>query len=344
MEPYGYSYPADTRGFLRLLQKKSQYTSCFYISASEDCCMNYKVIALLVVCLALAAAAGCTGLSSSHSGTSSSEQSARIATYDSGYGISQSAKMANSDNSPSVAPVPAATASGTGSPTVDTKIIRTADVSLEVKDVTSTVDSLKALAVTQGGYLSSTNVQKNYNNQLTGTVIIRIPQAGFDTAIQGVRALGTVKSISTSGQDVTEEYVDLQAQKTSYTNQLAQYNAIMKQSTKVEDIIKVQEQIDRVQTQLDRLNGRLNYLNSRIDVSTITVYLQEPEPVGGQTGHDFVATINEGIAGFFGMVDAMIILVFTFLPLLVLGVAGYGVYRWNRGRKDKAPEPPVEKK
>ena len=98
---------------------------------------------------------------------------------------------------------------------------------------------------------------------LTGTVTIRIPEAGFENAIAGAKALGTVRSISTSGEDVTEEYVDLQAQKTWYTNQLAQYNVIMKQSTKVEDIIRVQEQIDQVQTELDRLNGRLNYLNNQ---------------------------------------------------------------------------------
>ena len=206
-------------------------------------------------------------------------------------------------------------------------------MTLEVSDVPGAVESLKALAVAQGGYLSSTNIQKNYNNQLTGTATIRVPQAAFDTTIAGAKALGTVKSISTSGQDVTEEYVDLQAQKTSYTNQLAQYNTIMKQSTKVEDIIKVQEQIDRVQTELDRLNGRLNYLNNRIDISTITVYLQEPAPVGGQAGHDFVATINEGIAGFFGMIDALIILLFTLLPLIIVGGIGYGVYRWKQGQK-----------
>ncbi len=82
---------------------------------------------------------------------------------------------------------------------------------------------------------------------------------------------------------MTEEYVDLQAQKISYQNQLAQYNEIMKKAVKVEDVITVQQQIDRVQTELNRLEGRLKYLDSRIDLSTITVNLQEPEPVGGET-------------------------------------------------------------
>jgi hypothetical protein len=307
--------------------------------------MNYKVIALLAVCITLAAAAGCTGLpTGTFVKTQSSQDIARVASDSNGYSLVQEKAVSAGSAAPAVAPVPTSGPSGTGGTGIDTKIIKTADVTLEVRDVTGTVDSLKALAIAQGGYLSSTNIQKNYNNQLTGTVTIRIPQEGFDNAIAGVKALGTVKSISTSGQDVTEEYVDLQAQKTSYTNQLAQYNVIMKQSTKVEDIIKVQEQIDRVQIELDRLNGRLTYLNNRIDISTITVYLQEPEPVGGQTGHDFIATINEGIAGFFGMIDAIIIFLLTFLPLIVLGVIGYGVYRWHKGKKTAAPGTLEEKK
>ena len=306
--------------------------------------MNYKVIALLAVCFTLAAAAGCTGLPISTSGKiPSSQDTARIAPGSNGYALMQEKSVPAGSTAPAVAPVPTSV-SGIGGTGIDTKIIKTADVTLEVRDVTGSVDSLKALAIAQGGYLSSTNIQKNYTNQLTGTVSIRIPQDRFDNAIAGVKALGTVKSISTSGQDVTEEYVDLQAQKTSYTNQLAQYNVIMKQSTKVEDIIKVQEQIDRVQTELDRLSGRLNYLNNRIDISTITVYLQEPEPVGGQTGHDFIAAINEGIAGLFGMIDAIIILLLTLLPLIILGAIGYGVYRWRRGKKTAAPETLEERK
>lgn len=302
--------------------------------------MNYKVIALLVACIAVVAAAGCTGLAGTHMQTSSSGESTRIAAYDSGYGLTQEKTAWAGNAAPAIAPVPTSGSYGNGGTGIETRIIRTADLTLEVSDVPGAIESLKALAVAQGGFLSSTSIQKNYNNQLTGQATIRVPQAAFDSTIAGAKALGTVKSISTSGQDVTEEYVDLQAQKSSYTNQLAQYNTIMKQSTRVEDIIKVQEQIDRVQTELDRLNGRLNYLNNRIDISTITVYLQEPAPVGGQSGHDFVATINNGIDGFFGMIDMLIILLFTLLPVLILGGIGYGVYRWRKGKKADVPVNP----
>jgi hypothetical protein len=318
--------------------KKTAVNDVFLYFPDHRVYMNYKVFALLVVIIAMIAAAGCTGLSSGSVSTQSSPPDiTHISPANSRVLTEDNVVLAGSSGSVMM-PVPTA-GDITGSGAIDTKIIKTAEMTLEVKDVPGTVDALKAVATAQGGYLSSTNIQKDYNNQLTGTVTIRIPAVGFDNAIAGAKALGTVKSISTSGQDVTEEYVDLQAQKTSYTNQLAQYNVIMKQSTKVEDIITVQEQIDQVQTQLDQLNGRLNYMNNRIDLSSITVYLQEPEPVGGQAGHDFVATINEGIAGFLGMIDAIIIFFLTILPLIIIGAIGYGIYRWRKGKNPAQPAP-----
>jgi hypothetical protein len=294
--------------------------------------MNYKVIALLMVCIVAIAAAGCMSLPA---GSSTSAQDS-VQNYGSGVRSVSEAKVSFAA-SPASAPVPSSDSVALESG-VDTKIIKTASVTMEVGDVTSAVETLKNIAAQKSGYISSTNVQKNSNDRLSGYVVLRIPQAEFENTLAGIKAIGTVKSASTQGEDVTEEYVDLQAQKTSYQNQLAQYNAIMKQSTKVEDIIKVQEQIDRVQTELNRLDGRLKYLNSRVDLSTISVSLQEPEPVGGDTGHNFVSTINEGIAGFFGMIDTVIILLFTLLPLIIIGGVGYAIYRWKKGNTP-APVP-----
>jgi len=302
--------------------------------------MNYKVIALMVVCIAVVAAAGCTGIPSTWTGQSSVSPGA-VNDYSGGNAarIGSDAKMAYETPVPTSAPV-----AGSGAVT-DTKIIKTAYITIEVKDVTGSVDQLKALITAKGGYLSSSNIQAGDNNRLSGTVVIRIPAAEFENTLAGVKAIGTVKSVSTQGEDVTEEYVDIQAQKTSYQNQLAQYNEIMKKAVKVSDVIEIQQQIDRVQTELDRLEGRLKYLNSRIDMSTITVTLQEPEPVGGETGHNFVTTINEGIAGFFGTVDFIIILLFVLLPVIILGGIGYGIYRWRKGKQPaKAPAELTEKK
>ncbi len=296
--------------------------------------MQKSVIGILILCIAVVVATGC--LSPSGTGVSPAAPPQEIANpTGSGGGIpsmdswaSHSAKIAIAGE-----PVRNVKPDGSGPDGSDAKIIRTGYVNLEVDDVTASVGSITNLAKSSGGYVTLTNIQTGYNNRLSGSVEIRVPAASFETMLSGIKATGKVKSVSTQGQDVTEEYVDLQAQQTSYQNQLAQYNTIMKQSQKVEDIIAVQEQIDRVQTELDRLAGRLKYLNSRIDFSTITINLQEPEPVGGETGHSFLTTINSGIAGFFGMIDFIIIVLFSLLPLIIIGGAAYGIYRWRKGKK-----------
>jgi len=305
--------------------------------------MNYKLVALILVCCAVAAT-GCMGVADSL--VPNQRTSSAGSAWDSNFqGLSeQKASAAYPMAVPTAAPFASGsgTVPGTG---IETRIIKTGTATIEVKDVTASADALKALAVQKGGYLSSSNIQKNTNNRLYATVVLRVPQAQFEPTMEGVKAVGSLKSVSTSGQDVTEEYVDLQAQKTSYQNQLAQYNAIMKKADKIEDVIKIQAQINLVQTALDRIEGRIRYLDSRIDLSTITVNLQEPEPVGGETGHSFITAINEGIAGFLGMIDALIILFFTFLPLFIIGGAAYGVYRWRKNKNVPAsPAAPQQEK
>jgi hypothetical protein len=304
--------------------------------------MNSKIIVLLVLCIATVAAAGCMGFPALSSNKVSSTQEITPVLDTSGRSQELSKMTYSSNAIPEQASVPSQ--SGSGASNVETKIIQTAYLTIEVKDVPGGVETLKNLATQKGGYISSTNIQNSYNNRLSGSVIIRIPATEFESTLAEVKSIGTVKTVSTQGRDVTEEYVDLQAQKTSYQNQLTQYNEIMKKAVKVEDVIVIQQQIDRVQTELNRLEGRLKYLNSQIDFSTITINLQEPEPVGGQSGHNFISTINDGIAGFFGMIDAIIIIFFTLLPLVIAGGAAYAIYRWKRGSKsEKKSELPERK-
>jgi len=294
---------------------------------------SFITLALLVVVIAMISA-GCTTL------TGGSEQkSLSSAPHDVTGGTNSESGIGQGDYRPESTPVPTTAPVSSISPdsaglggVIDQKLIYTAQVSLEVTNVPASVDSLKSLAAGKDGYIASSTFNTQSNNRQTATVVLRVPANEFDSTLMGVKAIGTVKSATTNGEDVTAEYIDILAQKASYQNQIAQYNEIMKKSEKVEDIIKVQEQIDSVQTNLDRLEGRMRYLNNRIDLSTITVNMAEPEPVGGEPGHSFVSTINEGISGLVGMIDFLIVALLTLLPLILVGAAGYGVYRWYQSK------------
>lgn len=300
--------------------------------------MRYWIPLLLAACIATLLIAGCASTQSSAAQPSVPSTSVHIeSAKDTGsWGGSSSYRPEQG-----IAPVP--TYGSVPSPGTDTKIIRTASVSVETANVTGAAESLAGIAAGSGGYVSSTSVSTGYKGRVYGSVTIRVPADRFESALSGVKAIGKVTYIDTGSEDVTSQYIDLDARINAYKNQISQYNAIMKNATDVKDVLAVQQQIDTVQTQLDQATGQMKYLTSRIDFSTITVNLQEPEPVGGRSGHDFVTAINNGIAGFFGVIDMIIVFVLSVIPLMVIGGIAYGGYRvWRRrhpvAAKPKEPE------
>ena len=228
---------------------------------------------------------------------------------------------------------------------IQTKIIKTGDITLEVPQVPAAIDRIQEIAVSNGGYLSSSSIDTSQNDRKTGYAMIRIPADQFDSVMAALPSLGKVISQSEQRSDVTAQYVDLSIQNASLHNQLDGFNRIMANATNVDDIIKIQVEIDRVTMTLNQIEGQLRYLSSQIDLSTITVNLQEPEPVGGETGYNIITAINEGIAGFFGMISAIIVFIFSVIPLIVIGLVAYAAYRWHKKRKGGAAalQPAVKK-
>lgn len=229
----------------------------------------------------------------------------------------------------------------TGDSGTDQKIIRTAGLNLEVDNVTMILEPLKIIAASHGGYIGSMSVNTQYGNRLYAVLTMRVPSREFDSTISAIKALGTVRSESLSADDVSEEYVDLQARRAALANQITQYNRIMERAENVSEILEVQVQIERVQIELDRIDGRIKYLDNRVDYGTITVTIQEPEPVGGGERFSVISVINESIAGFLTVTAGLVIILISIIPVIILGIIACVIYRWvkkRKGEKEKVPE------
>jgi hypothetical protein len=254
-------------------------------------------------------------------------------------------QVEKSSGSTVTSPVPAAVrddaayVSSEADVATESKIIKTASISLEVSDVDMATAQLEGIGVQQDGYVSSSNAGDPGSGSAYATVVLRVPADHFDAAMDDVRALGTVRSQTVNADDVTEEYVDLQARLDALDHQYEQYARIMEKAETVEDILSVQVEMERVQVEIERITGRIRYLDNRIDLATITVTLREPTPVGSDVGHDFAAVFNTAIEGFLFTIDAIIVLFFMLLPLILLGGGLYGVYRLRKRRKAVEKEP-----
>lgn len=215
------------------------------------------------------------------------------------------------------------------------KIIQAADMKIEVINVSMSAEKVQDVATAYEGLIQSSSVYAGNQNRYSGTVTIRVPAAQFDATTADIRTIGKVLSSSVNADDVTEEYVDLQAQRGALTNQLIQYNRLLAKGQNVSEILEVQKEIERVQIELDRIVGRMKYLDSRTSFSTITVSLSEPAQVQTPGGYSLPSVISDGIAGFVDTVVWLFVAILTLLPFILLGGAGYLLYQRRKNNRSE---------
>lgn len=163
-------------------------------------------------------------------------------------------------------------------PLVQTKVIKTASVGLQIKDgtLTAVMERLTNIAGGEGGYVQTSGTNSPSGGQpATGNTTLRIPVANFSPALGQVEALGQPLSVTASGQDVTSQYADLQAQLQALDDSRTQYEQILTQAQSITDILAVEQQISSVQSQIDQIQGQINVMNDQTSYSTITVNVSE---------------------------------------------------------------------
>ena len=220
------------------------------------------------------------------------------------------------------APVPAQT------PIQGPQVIRQAQLSISVSSGSfdSKLADVRHLVEQEQGFIAGTDAQANPQTPddhiRTGVITFMVPADKFDETIDAVSKLGTVQNEHISGQDVSAQYVDLQAR---LANEEAQRNAmlaLLQRATSVSDIIAIQNQLGQITQQIEELKGQIQYLDHNTSFSTVTVSIVEagaPVPAAandnwgfatalGDAAHNFVTTINYMITGL-GAIGPVLLLV-----------------------------------
>jgi hypothetical protein len=166
--------------------------------------------------------------------------------------------------------------------------------------------------------------------------------AAFDDTLVAVRALGTrVSNEKVTGQDVTEEYVDLEARIRAQRAVEEQYLSVLKEAKAIPDILAVQQKLGEVRTEIERAEGRRRFLENQTSLSTITVHVARHIAAVEASGPGFGRSVREaghdavyvGIA----IVNGAIRILGVLLPVGVLiGVPVYLLVRVWRRRRAKA--------
>ncbi len=186
---------------------------------------------------------------------------------------------------------PVQAGASTGVPSLNTtqrQVISTASVSMEVESVQNAVTQVRSISEGLGGFVEALSGSGKGESQ-QANLTVRVPHDSFFTALDRIKALGDVINESAGSQDVTEQYIDLDARLKSAKTAEGSLLSLLGKVSNVSDVLTIERELSRVRSEIERLQGQLNFLQRRVDLSSISVNLTGPSVIVGQPPAAFLA-------------------------------------------------------
>ncbi len=237
--------------------------------------------------------------------------------------------IAQDHNSVPQAPLP---------PLPGTKVIKNASVHIEVKKGSFQDKFSKAgtIAESLGGFVTNSSVSKVEDKVALGDITIRVPADKYQAALSQLKELGEVTDESSSSQDVSREFVDLEARERHLRTQEAFLLRLIGEATNVSEMIAIQQQLSNVQLQLEQILGQLQYLRDQTSYSTITAHIFEPDAAPGPEPKGIGKAWAEAIAAFKTVISGLIVALGWVAPFALLALAG--LIGWRIARRPRDPD------
>lgn len=248
------------------------------------------------------------------------------------FGINERKSMTNSPSSEDVTiPRPS-----TEEPNAPRMVVQTAQIDLQVADAKRSLNDAMTMTQGLGGFVESSGISGAQGGLPTATATLRVPQPKFSVAMQRLRDMGDVLSESSSGDDVTGQYADVDARLKVLRTEEEQYRTILGQTKKISDILEVKDRLGQVRQEIESLDAQRVALKNQARLSTITASFQQsvavgkPEPPSNWLEEIWATSINA--LSTVGVLLAKVgVFVFVFSPIW-LPLAAI-VWWWNKRGK-----------
>jgi hypothetical protein len=212
-------------------------------------------------------------------------------------------------------------------PQVGPQIVQTARLRLSIahESFDDKVDDVHAIVDSYSGFVVNSTASQGSDKRLVqGSLDLRIPAESYEDALARLRQLGKVEALEESGQDVSQEFVDLNARIRQLRAVEAQLLELLQQADDVPAALAVQNQLSQVQLDLEQARGRLQYLDNRVSYATISLAMHEVGAVapkgGGFSIVDAWATAGSAFLTVVGWIFIGIAVAAPVLVLLGLGL------------------------
>jgi len=218
-------------------------------------------------------------------------------------------------------------------PTINERmIIYTGYISLETNDIDGTIAMIRSLADRYGGYVASSN-KYMYDEEVRAEIVIRVPKDKFHAAIQEIESYGKVLNENVNSEDITQQYIDLKARLSNLQHQEKRLLEILELAKNVDEILAIEKELERVRGEIESLQGQINYLERNVEMSIISINLTKPKPSFKPPSMNWGEVLETALTGLFTVLKGLIILAISTIPITIIGIIGYHIYKERRKKE-----------
>lgn len=230
-------------------------------------------------------------------------------------------------------------------PDENRKVIYTSDVSIETEQFEESVSTIRALLDETGGYVSSTSQWgSNSDGSRRGDYTCRVPAEHYRAFLSGLQGAGNVYSLNEYTDDITTQYVDVQARLDSLQNQKERLEELAKEAKDIDTLLSIEDKLGEVQYQLESYTAQMRTFDNQVDYSTVVISLREVRKVS--EGVTFGSRIRAAFSGswenFVDRAQSFVIWLIYALPgliilAIILCIAIPLIRRYRKRRRGSMP-------
>ncbi|MFJ7344922.1 DUF4349 domain-containing protein [Streptomyces sp. NPDC101110] len=220
-------------------------------------------------------------------------------------------------------------------------IIRTASLTVQVKDVPQALEQARTGVENAGGYVGDETTTRDAEGHERTRVVLRVPVEKYDSVLDALEGAGKLLDRSAKAEDVTDQVVDVESRIKTQRASVARIRELMDQATKLSDVVTLEGELSTRQADLEALIARQKSLKDRTSLATVTLSLSET-PVKKETKDDdpgFVDALAGGWDAFVTMLRWLTVVVGAVLPFAA--VAALIVWLWLRVVRPRLPRHPA---
>jgi hypothetical protein len=231
----------------------------------------------------------------------------------------------------------------------DRLIIRQKYLSMEIKDVRKTYSAVDRIAAKYKGQIVSASISSDETGPYYGqdypspeesitpapqyspptassndgpkyaTIVLKVPGERAAVALKDIKKLGKIESEQESEEEVTDQYIDLNARLTNLKRTEQRYLDFFNAAKTVEDMLKIEEQLSRVRGEIESLQAQIDHLEKSARMATITLNLHEPAQVTTPISDwGFIKALQQAVQNFVTVVNYLVMALGALLPLIIL--------------------------